>query len=634
MSTFNPFRANPLSPTSTGASVNTVTSYNPPPSFHSVAGDDETTVFFDVDELPVISEEAEGEGSELSRAGTVMSTGTVREESVIDLEHSLPPTPTLSPTTPEIRIQVEEPALPPLPLSPRSTGSGTRNGAADDNADFPVPEYQDELPPAYTLAPDFNQGEETLELGPRRPFQQPQLPRQSAPTPTNLASIPTAQGNNSFLSSASPSPGPFTSRQTSSLNRRRGPLGALQQWTEQFIDQFEQAANASGVGNLRSSASSATVNNSRPSQGQAQQVPRHARSFSDVGSRTGGTTAGGGGRLSPLQPPLPSRLSPNPTGGSTRSANSVNTVNTRSSTPASTTPNTNSSQTPSIPSTANSDFARDFYAAGTGQGLHLSEDEDDDVPLGMRRSGSGLSAGASGDVRSRSSEGLGTSVAPNEPIPGHALLKDGKVLVYPKGFTCPICFNIGYKRSDPKHPCKKCWKKYAKPYSPVMSYAPDSGSTTTLQRPLPKPASPSSLSVPGGGTAPNLPARPNTLRRPSGPTHSLHRATPSVPNLHAASSTAYGSNTMPGSYPSPVTATPTGCTHPFHSMGPTSLYSPSYIQPQQTGGGGASAVVYSAGDPRLGGRLCWQCGGAGRVSYLFFDNSVCMECSGIGRVYR
>ncbi|KIL58866.1 hypothetical protein M378DRAFT_288707 [Amanita muscaria Koide BX008] len=131
MSTFNPFRANPLSPTSTGASVNTVTSYNPPPSFHSVAGDDETTVFFDVDELPVISEEAEGEGSELSRAGTVMSTGTVREESVIDLEHSLPPTPTLSPTTPEIRIQVEEPALSPLPLSPRNTGFGTRDGAAD-----------------------------------------------------------------------------------------------------------------------------------------------------------------------------------------------------------------------------------------------------------------------------------------------------------------------------------------------------------------------------------------------------------------------------------------------------------------------------------------------------------------------
>ncbi|KAM6497549.1 hypothetical protein JOM56_008022 [Amanita muscaria] len=399
-----------------------------------------------------------------------------------------------------------------------------RNGAADDNVDFPVPGYQDELPPAYTPAPDFNQGEETLELGPRRPFQQPHLPRQSAPTPTNLASMPTAQGNNSFL------------------------------------------------------------------------------------------------------------LSPNPTGGSTRSA-SVNTVNTRSSTPASTTPSTNSSQTPSIPSTANSDFARDFYAAGTGQG--------------------GLSAGASGDVRSRSSEGLGTSVTPNEPsgsngpnggtdddrpttrpVPGHALLKDGKVLVYPKGFTCPICFNIGYKRSDPEHPCKKCWKKYAKPYSPVMSYAPDAGSTTTLQRPLPKPASPSSLSVPGGGTAPNLPARPNTLRRPSGPTHSLHRATPSVPNLHAASSTAYGSNTMPGSYPSPVTATPTGCTHPFHSMGPTGLYSPSYIQPQQTGGGGASAVVYSAGDPRLGGRLCWQCGGAGRVSYLFFDNSVCMECSGIGRVFR
>ncbi|KIL58867.1 hypothetical protein M378DRAFT_288758 [Amanita muscaria Koide BX008] len=159
----------------------------------------------------------------------------------------------------------------------------------------------------------------------------------------------------------------------------------------------------------------------------------------------------------------------------------------------------------------------------------------------MRRTGSGVSGSASGDVRSRSFEieGLGTSSMPTEPsgsgsngpnggtdddrpttrsVPGHALLKDGKVLVYPKGFACPICaymliptcrttysrihtgFNIGYKRSDPKHPCKKCWKKYAKPYSPVMSYASDAGSLTTLQRPLPKPSStPSSLCIPGEG---------------------------------------------------------------------------------------------------------------------------------------
>ncbi|KAM6497550.1 hypothetical protein JOM56_008023 [Amanita muscaria] len=496
MSTFNPFRANPLSPTSTGASVNTVTSYNPPPSFHSVARDDEMTVFFDdVAELPVISEEAEVRGE--------TGTGT------IDLEISLPPTSTLSPTTPEIRIQVEEPALPPLPLSLRSTGSGTRNRAADDNVDFPVPEYLDDLPPAYTLAPDFNHGEATLELGPRRPFQQPpRTPHQSAPSP---ASTLAAQGNNT------PPLSPLLPRGHSHPDRRR----------HQIIDQIEQVSNSSGVGNLLSGAgtgassgtvtnrrppqgqaqeilrharlfsgveSRATVTNSRPSQGQAQEILKHARLFSGVGSRTGGTT-GRGGRLSPFQPPLPPRLSPNPTGGSTHSANA------RSSAPASTTSNANSSQTPSIPSDANSGFARDFYAAGTGQGLHLSDDEDDDnVPLECAGLGVVMPIEPSGSGSNGSNGGTDDNRPTARHVPGHALLKDGKILVYPKGFTCPICFNIGYKCSDPKHPCKKCWKKYAKPYSPVMSYASDAGSLTTLQRPLPKPNStPSSLSVPGEG---------------------------------------------------------------------------------------------------------------------------------------
>ncbi|KIL58861.1 hypothetical protein M378DRAFT_15206 [Amanita muscaria Koide BX008] len=98
--------------------------------------DDETTVFFD--NLPVISEESEE--CRLDETGTTI------------LNHSLPPTPTLSSTTrftPEIRIQVEEPVLPPLPLSPRSTGSGsgsgTRNGVVDDNVDFPALQYPDPL---------------------------------------------------------------------------------------------------------------------------------------------------------------------------------------------------------------------------------------------------------------------------------------------------------------------------------------------------------------------------------------------------------------------------------------------------------------------------------------------------------
>lgn len=45
------------------------------------------------------------------------------------------------------------------------------------------------------------------------------------------------------------------------------------------------------------------------------------------------------------------------------------------------------------------------------------------------------------------------------------------------------------------------------------------------------------------------------------------------------------------------------------------------------------AAVYTAGDPRLGGRLCWQCDGRGSVSVLFFDRETCTSCGGVGRVY-
>ena len=50
--------------------------------------------------------------------------------------------------------------------------------------------------------------------------------------------------------------------------------------------------------------------------------------------------------------------------------------------------------------------------------------------------------------------------------------------------------------------------------------------------------------------------------------------------------------------------------------------------------GDSNAVVYKAGDPRLGGRLCWQCEGTGTVSFLIFDESTCETCGGIGRVFR
>lgn len=39
------------------------------------------------------------------------------------------------------------------------------------------------------------------------------------------------------------------------------------------------------------------------------------------------------------------------------------------------------------------------------------------------------------------------------------------------------------------------------------------------------------------------------------------------------------------------------------------------------------------GDRRLGGHLCWRCGGSGTTSFLIFEESMCAVCKGIGRTY-
>lgn len=43
--------------------------------------------------------------------------------------------------------------------------------------------------------------------------------------------------------------------------------------------------------------------------------------------------------------------------------------------------------------------------------------------------------------------------------------------------------------------------------------------------------------------------------------------------------------------------------------------------------------VYSPGDPRIGGRLCWRCGGDGKTSFLIFDQETCRVCNGVGRTF-
>ena len=42
-------------------------------------------------------------------------------------------------------------------------------------------------------------------------------------------------------------------------------------------------------------------------------------------------------------------------------------------------------------------------------------------------------------------------------------------------------------------------------------------------------------------------------------------------------------------------------------------------------------LVVKPGDPRLGGVLCGECRGTGRVSFLL-DEDLCPLCNGLGRI--
>lgn len=49
--------------------------------------------------------------------------------------------------------------------------------------------------------------------------------------------------------------------------------------------------------------------------------------------------------------------------------------------------------------------------------------------------------------------------------------------------------------------------------------------------------------------------------------------------------------------------------------------------------GTAPPLVVKPGDPRLGGILCGECRGSGRVSF-FLDEDLCPLCRGLGRIIR
>ncbi|TXT08617.1 hypothetical protein VHUM_02745 [Vanrija humicola] len=175
------------------------------------------------------------------------------------------------------------------------------------------------------------------------------------------------------------------------------------------------------------------------------------------------------------------------------------------------------------------------------------------------------------------------------PVPGRPLLRNGQLLVYPKGHHCSKCQNTGYKNYDPKNPCSSDWRKYGKPYNGALAvsykqhFKPGGNAATAaasnFQKPLPK-------------------------HRPAGPGH-------------AAANGYHPAYQQPGFHPQQW-----GAPQPPMMMGHTYGMAP------------PGAVVMQAGDPRLGGRLCWRCNGAGReAGFFLFDDQTCSQCRGIGRVF-
>ncbi|KAI0057366.1 hypothetical protein BV25DRAFT_1994978 [Artomyces pyxidatus] len=260
---------------------------------------------------------------------------------------------------------------------------------------------------------------------------------------------------------------------------------------------------------------------------------------------------------------------------------------------------------PSSPQAAPlSDFAREFYAAGA-----QIPGEDRPQPrfapppgeppasarrassAGTSRSGAGGSGSGSGNRSGVSNDGRPTTT----PTPGHPLLRDGQILVYPEGYSCDRCRNTGYKNNDPSHPCRRCWDRYARKFTSIFAWSPwgaSSGDSRSrgwfFQRPLP------SFTPPQAAAAA---AASSTLSPPGALAHrrSVSQPQQQPPPLQRALSR-------------PV-AVPFGMRPP------------------------PGAAVVRPGDPRLGGNLCWRCGGRGVTPFLIFDEMTCESCGGVGRTF-
>ncbi|KAF8268849.1 hypothetical protein EI94DRAFT_1726685 [Lactarius quietus] len=234
------------------------------------------------------------------------------------------------------------------------------------------------------------------------------------------------------------------------------------------------------------------------------------------------------------------------------------------------------------------------------------------APTPSRPRAASTSSGA-GSTAPPADDGYPTST----PMPGHPLLLNGRTLVYPETHLCPKCSNTGYKNFDPSRPCRKCWDRFGKPFTSILASSPwgdqSSGATSEsqhgrkFQRPLPVRRPSQALTAPVHPTPPS-PSPSMSVPPPIPPRSSSMLAPPPIPPPPPRPNIF-----VPPRIPPPSTGPvimPYGATPP------------------------PGAAVVMPGDSRIGGTLCWRCGGRGTTPFLIFDEMTCESCGGVGRLFH
>ena len=296
--------------------------------------------------------------------------------------------------------------LPPINMADQSSqASPPVNTTSAPSLRDQITQEDLEEPPAYSPRPDAYTGETTVEFGPSRPFQ---------PAPTQ----PHQPNSNWLAGPASPPPQPGL--------RSPGSLRALiNQITGEITTQLRNSAAARNEAFASSQRTGSNGQwNSYPGQRGhlASPPPQHS--------------------AYPLQHSSSSSLHP-PPNLSPRSNLLPPPPRHPSSSVTNFTRPVSDSLTPPLPPRRrhSSEFARDFYAAGPLEAVSNSDvGSGSGSEAGVRHTRAVSESGGSSSRSGAAADWGGDDGRPTTtPTPGHPLLHNGKLLVYPKGYECNKC---------------------------------------------------------------------------------------------------------------------------------------------------------------------------------------------------